>query len=235
MLKIATEPDERLGWALLEWWDGDGAVRVLARCGDGLLMERANGAGNLAEMARHGDDARATRILCDTIAGLHRSRPRNPPDDLIDLETWFRDLWPAAARGAVPVGWAETARRLLDAQRDIRPLHGDLHHENVLDFGARGWLAIDPKRLVGDRAFDYAILFCDPDLSDRAPPTAVRPEIFARRVDVVAARSGLAPDRLLDWIIAWCALSMTWFLDDGDEADAAVNRQVGEMAAAARG
>lgn len=30
-------------------------------------------------------------------------------------------------------------------------LHGDLHHGNVLDFGASGWLAIDPKGLKGER------------------------------------------------------------------------------------
>jgi len=23
-------------------------------------------------------------------------------------------------------------------------LHGNIHHRNILDFGARGWLAIDP-------------------------------------------------------------------------------------------
>jgi streptomycin 6-kinase len=234
MLKIATEPEERLGWALLEWWGGDGAARVLAREGDGLLMERAAGPGDLAAMARGGQDAVATAILCDAAAELHRPRARPIPDGLATLDEWFRDLWPAAETGLVPSTWAQTARRMLDGQREIRPLHGDLHHENVLDFGARGWLAIDPKRLIGDRAFDYTILFCDPDLSDPKPPTAVRPDIFARRLEIVLAKSGLERDRLLDWIVAWCGLSMTWFLEDDDHALAAVNRQVAEMALAAR-
>lgn len=235
MLKIATEPEERLGWSLLEWWDGEGAARVLGIQGDGLLMERAMGTRTpLADMARHGDDAAATAILCDAIAELHRPRSKAPPPGLATLDDWFRDLWPVAAKGLVPAVTAETARRLLDAQREVRPLHGDLHHENVLDFGPRGWLAIDPKRLIGDRAFDYTTLFCDPDLSDRDPPTAVRPDIFARRVDVVLARSGLERGRLLDWIVAWCGLSAAWFLQDDDQANAAVNLRVAEMALAAR-
>jgi hypothetical protein len=51
-------------------------------------------------------------------------------------------------------------------------LHGDIHHDNILDFGRRGWLAIDPKRLFGERGFDYANLFCNPDLSDPSHPVA---------------------------------------------------------------
>lgn len=235
MLKIATEPEERLGWTLLEWWDGRGAARVLARKGDGLLMERATGSGDLAEMARNGRDAEATEILCDAIAALHEPCGKAPPEGLTTLEAWFRDLWPAAERGLVPAEWAATARRMLDAQTEIRPLHGDLHHENVLDFEARGWLAIDPKRLIGDRAFDYAILFGDPDLSDPEPPTAVRPEIFAARLDIVGARSGLRRERLLDWIVAWTTLSLVWLLEDGTEAVAAANSvRIIEMALATR-
>jgi streptomycin 6-kinase len=235
MLKIATEPEEPLGWGLLDWWDGDGAARVLAIQGDGLLMERATGTRTpVAEMARYGDDAAATAILCDAIAALHRPRDKAPPHGLATLEDWFQDLWPATAKGLVPAVTAETARRLLEDQREVRPLHGDMHHENVLDFGPRGWLAIDPKRLIGDRAFDYTTLFCDPDLSDRDPPTAVRPEIFERRVEVVLARSGLERARLLDWIVAWCGLSAAWFLQDDDRENAGVNLRVADMALAAR-
>jgi streptomycin 6-kinase len=38
----------------------------------------------------------------------------------------------------------------------------------VLDFGACGWLAIDPKRLAGERGFDFANIFTNPDLADPA-------------------------------------------------------------------
>ncbi len=65
-------------------------------------------------------------------------------------------------------------------------LHGDLHHENVLDFGEKGWLAIDPKKLYGDRAFDYANIFCNPDLS-----VASDPDIFRQRLQIVCGESGI--------------------------------------------
>lgn len=46
MLKLATEEEERFGGVLMEWWDGDGAARVLARDNDALLLERAEGAAS---------------------------------------------------------------------------------------------------------------------------------------------------------------------------------------------
>ena len=75
---------------------------------------------------------------------------------------------------------------MLASQREIVPLHADLHHENILDFGERGWLAIDPKRVIGERTFEYTILFCDPDLGLPHLTIARRPEIFAQRLEVVS-------------------------------------------------
>lgn len=57
---------------------------------------------------------------------------------------------------------AETAERLLANQRDVRPLHGDLRHDNIM-LGPRGWLAIDPKGPISDPAFDAANMFYNGD------------------------------------------------------------------------
>jgi Aminoglycoside/hydroxyurea antibiotic resistance kinase len=37
ILKLCAHEDERRGGAVMGWWDGDGAARVLAREGDALL------------------------------------------------------------------------------------------------------------------------------------------------------------------------------------------------------
>lgn len=218
IIKIAHEEEERLGGLLMTWWDGDGAARVLAQDADALLLERAEGRRSLTEMARGGADDAATGILCAVAARLHA--PRNTPrPTLVPLDTWFRELAPAAAaHGGILTRCAATADRLLASQRDIGPLHGDLHHDNVLDFGARGWLAIDPKRLLGERGFDFANIFTNPDLEDPSRPVAVRPERFAARLAIVAERTGIERRRLLEWILAWCGLSAAWFLGDGDPA-----------------
>jgi streptomycin 6-kinase len=94
-------------------------------------------------------------------------------------------------------------------------LHGDIHHENILDFGSRGWLAIDPKRVYGERGFDFANIFCNPEL-----PTVTKPGRLQRQLPIVCAEAGLEPKRLLRWIIAYAGLSAAWFLSDGDTKNA---------------
>jgi streptomycin 6-kinase len=110
-------------------------------------------------------------------------------------------------------------------QRDIVVLHGDMHHGNVLDFGSRGWRAIDPKGLIGDRYFDYANTLCNPDNE-----TAMMPGRLARQIRVVADAAQLEPGRLLAWVLAWAGLSAAFSLDDGLRPDDAL--RFAELAAA---
>ncbi|MFJ6024090.1 aminoglycoside phosphotransferase family protein [Brevundimonas sp. NPDC092305] len=235
MLKVSAEADEREAWRLLEWWDGDGAVRLLAHEGDAILMQRATGSRALADMARADRDNEVTAILCAALTALHRPRGAPPPAGLVPLEENFAQLWPAARTfGGSLAAAATTARRLLNDQQEVRPLHGDLHHDNVLDFGSQGWLAIDPKRLIGDRAFDYANIFTNPDLSDPTRPVATRPGVFERRLEIVQALSGLKRERLLDWIVAWTALSAAWYLGDDDPV-AGIDLAILDKALKARG
>ena len=190
---------------------------MLAHDDDAILLERATGTRSLAEYARNGRDDEATRIICD--AGPPARAARQGPPPLRTLESWFVDLWPMAqAQGGILADCARHARALLDDPRDPAVLHGDVHHDNILDFGERGWLVIDPKRLHGERAFDYANIFCNPDLADPRPPVAIVPGCFDRRFALITTASGLEPRRLLQWIAAWCGLSAAWFMGDGDDA-----------------
>jgi streptomycin 6-kinase len=163
MLKIALVPEEKGGGELMAWWEGDGAARVLAQSEEALLLERATGNKLLAEMAREGRDDDACRIICAVVARLHASRAQ-PPPTVAPLTAWFQELAPASAKhGGILTLCAETAQSLLSKPQNKVILHGDIHHGNVLDFRERGWLAIDPKGLAGERGFDYANLFCNPD------------------------------------------------------------------------
>jgi streptomycin 6-kinase len=240
MLKLAFEEEEQRGPEVLRYWGGEGAVRVLAYEGNAVLLERAEGSRSLAEMAWSGQDDEATRIICGVAAQLHA--PRSAPlPDLIPLETWFAALDPQAAQhGGVLLQADKAARELFAAPWEITPLHGDLHHDNVLDAGARGWLAIDPKRLIGERGFDFANLLRNPDMSEPNPlravqtvPVATAPGRLARQASVIAEAAHLDRTRLLKWVLATCGLSAAWHLEDGNKPE--LDLAVAEIAAAELG
>ena len=204
MLKLAASADERRGAEVMAWWDGEGAAPVFAHAGEALLMARAEGADSLVGMVRAGDDAQALAILCATIARLHRPRPTGRPA-LPPLRRLFHALQEASD--------PRLAGLLLANPRDVVVLHGDLHHDNVLDFGALGWRAIDPWGYVGERAYDYANLFRNPDLS------SLTPERLSARLEQVCRTAQLPPDRLLAWIYAHAGLSAAWDDAEGQEAE----------------
>jgi streptomycin 6-kinase len=210
MLKIAREEEERRGGAVMAWWKGDGVARVLAQHGEALLLERANGPRSLAAMVAAGKDDEASRILCEVTMRLHAPRA-GPSPELVPLTRWFEALAPAArTHGGLLAEADAIAQALLDDPRDVVVLHGDIHHGNVLDGGERGWLAIDPKGLLGERTFDFVNILRNPD-----PATALTPGRFQRQVAVLATAASVERQRLLDWTLAFAGLSAAWHLADG--------------------
>jgi streptomycin 6-kinase len=231
MLKIAGHAEEENGGRLMACWAGGGAARVLAIEGAAILLERLSGPRDLAQMARGGADDEATRILCGAAARLHEPRAPPPPATLVPLDRWHRSLADAAKSRGGPFAeaWA-VAEHLLADPRDVVVLHGDLHHGNVLDGGPRGWLAIDPKGLIGERGFDYANLFRNPGAE-----IALQPDRLARQARIVAETAVLEPARLLAWVYAYAVLGAAWSLESGHDGDAAVGLKIAEIARAELG
>lgn len=207
MLKLAHSPDERRGGSIMAWWDGQGAAPVIATQDEALLMLRATG-GPLTQEVLAGRDEAATTILCQVVARLHAPRDR-PPPAAPSLAQLFSALIqsddPTLARAR------RVASGLLETPRDPVLLHGDIHHANVLDFGADGWLAIDPWGLVGERAYDYANTFPNPDLA------SVTADRFAVRLAQIAKAADLEPARLKAWAYAHAGLSAAWHAQDGTD------------------
>ena len=229
MLKLTTSEVVWAGGALLVWGAGVGAAAVWAREGEALLMARATGSGSLASMARDGRDDEACRVLCTAAARLHTKRPNPPPNTLVPLTRWFEALWPTAqTHGGLFAQSAKAARDLLDNPQDPTVLHGDLHHDNVLDFADRGWLAIDPKGLIGDRGYDHANMLCNPDAA-----VALTPGVLTRRLEVASAASGIAQHRLAKWLLAYAGLSASWTIIDPRFGDVADTLKIAALAAAA--
>jgi streptomycin 6-kinase len=75
------------------------------------------------------------------------------------------------------------------------------------------WLAIDPKPLAGERAFDarwllYNLLYCEPQ--SLLPP--------AELLDRLAAELGLEPERIRLWTVSRAFENALWCYETDQEA-----------------
>ena len=215
LLKPGAGDDEAQGGAMLAWYGGHGAARVFGLAPDAVLMEWLDGE-TLGDVARAGRDDAATLLLAEAVERLHARRVA-PPPELTPLRRRFAslfrlgpDAWPEKARPLAARATA-IAQDLLDANAPAQPLHGDIHHDNILRSGDR-WLAIDPKGLVGDPAYDYANSFQNPERADALVLDAAR---VARHATALAERTAIPRRHLLAWAVAHTALSGAWNIEDG--------------------
>lgn len=212
--------DELRGEHYLAWRRGEGAVRLLGRDGHRMLLEYA-GDTLLSEVLDKAGDNAATAIAAELMARLFSPSKHPAPPDLQPLRTRFASLFKKAntdrnaGERSPYVEAAEIADRLLDAPHAVKPLHGDLHHDNILH-SARGWLAIDPKGVLGDPGFDAANLFYNPLERD---DLCLDPERIAHMAEVFAATLGQTPAAILDHAIAWGCLSSAWHHEDSNTVD----------------
>jgi streptomycin 6-kinase len=175
----------------LAHWNGVGAARLLDRDDEvrAVLVERLRPGRQLWELP----DEAATEVAADVLEQLWV--PAADP---------FRRLEAEAAKWAEQLPTSGFERRLVDesvaflldagpTQREVVLLHQDFHGGNVL-LSERGWLAIDPKPLVGEREFDVASL-----IRDRRPTTKGAME---RRLDYLVERLSLDGERTRGWAMA---------------------------------
>ena len=106
---------------------------------------------------------------------------------------------------------ANVADKLLSTQRHSAILHGDMHHENIKFSPTRGWLAIDPKGLYGERTYDAANLLCNPAGLDDIVANETR---LMKNAALLATALQTDTARLLAFTFAHAALSACWSLED---------------------
>jgi streptomycin 6-kinase len=90
-------------------------------------------------------------------------------------------------------------------------LHGDLHHYNILSARRQPWLAIDPKGVCGEPAYEVGAWLHNPfDLLQRPQPD----RLLARRVTIFSEMLGIETERLAGWGMAQAVLSAWWSYED---------------------
>lgn len=131
---------------------------------------------------------------------------------LLRLGDYFEDGFGPFPRRLVETAVSLRAELLAD---DIPPmlLHGDFHHENVLTAQRQPWLALDPKGVIGDPAYDVGAYLYNPITKHVAEKN-----LIARRIDIFSEILNIDRQRLISWGIVQAVISAVWSYKDHDNS-----------------
>lgn len=223
VLKIGVPRDELLSeMTALRLFNAEGACRLL-ECDEEsgmFLLERLHPGTMLSELE---DDDERTHIAVDVMQKLWRNMEAQEQDPafqkFIQLSDWFDGL--KRIRPQFEGGTGPFPKEILERVEAYLPelftdehylIHGDFHHYNVLK-SARGWLAIDPKGVIGPVGYEIGPLMLNPWMK---PMDRNRFQVQTkRRVDIIHERLGWQRERILHWTLAHAVLSAWWDYEDG--------------------
>ena len=203
----------------LKLFSGDGACQLLEHDEKRglLLLERLKPGKMLAELE---DDEERTIIAAEVMSKLWRKVPSD--NKFIKLSDWFAGLKKIrphfdGGTGPFPKKLLERVESFLPelfADTDVKLMHGDFHHFNILS-SERGWLVIDPKGVIGPVGYEVGPLMLNPwsSISDWS-----RFKVHAeRRVSILAERLGWEREKIIKWSTAHAILSAWWSIEDNME------------------
>lgn len=197
VLKLSFPHDEaRHEAAALRAWHGHGVPQLLGAHEDdwALLLERVD-PGTPLSRAPGGPRERLT-VAAEVARTLWSVGGDVAVPAMADVCAGWADLLEdRGSRHGIDVARAADLLRTLPGSSDAL-VHGDLNPGNVLAAGQGRWVAIDPKAMRGDPAYDlWPLLEQVDDPFEHADPAPV----LRDRVALLADLLDLDPDRVAAW------------------------------------
>lgn len=197
--------------AALMAFSGFGVVAVLIENNGLLLLECASPGVSLKSYFPQNDDE-AINITANMIKRLHQA-PIPSAHAFPHIKDWLEAL---DGNLKIPEQTLQKAKKIRDqllktAEPDVL-LHGDLHHDNVLQNG-NDWMVIDPKGVIGEPAYEVAAFIRNPMPELLTHENA--PNIIHNRITRLAGLLELPSQRILDWCFVQAVLSWAWAIEDG--------------------
>ena len=202
---------------ILEFLNGR-AVNRLLRFDENLfafLLEKLSPGENLKTVCA-GNDEKAVEIAIEVMRAFWQKPPEN--HDFPTLESWFEGL-KIAEKTQFDFEYTAKARRFFEelnsSPEAIMLLHGDFHHENILSAEREPFLAIDPKGIVGHKAYDICAF-----LLNHANWLKAKPDWRRKLTDAVeqfGEALEIEPRDLRRWVFAHSVLSAWWTFEENGE------------------
>ncbi|MGG0717427.1 aminoglycoside phosphotransferase family protein [Robertmurraya massiliosenegalensis] len=215
ILKIALSSSElRNEIRALQVYDGNGCCKLLKADEEKgvILLEKFVPGKMLSELK---DEEQVLEQFMKVWKAIRREAPKE--NDLPSIEQWASKLLACRQTDEYLngqfseeiLGLAE--RYFVEINDTTELLHGDLHHENILFSEDKGWMAIDPKGVIGDQYFDV-VSFLMNHLHEKENPKKVLKE----RVDTLSSGLSFNRERLLKAGLAMTTLSAFWSVEESD-------------------
>lgn len=208
----------------LKLFNGNGVVKLLEYDAqyNGLLLEDITPGNTLSTLFPH-DDARALEITIALIKKMQSADVSNHVHEFPTVEQWMEELRTFQST-KIPHALLQKAYRLSQALLSIpyKPtlLHGDLHHENILQSSndstdVNAWIIIDPKGVIGPVEFEAIRFMMNPIPGLLEQPNVQ--DITEHRINQLHTLCGFEKQRLIDWLFVQAVLSACWAEQGGGQ------------------
>jgi streptomycin 6-kinase len=217
VLKVARhEGEEWRSGELLAAFNGNGLVRALDYTEGAVLLEELTPGNDLVSLCLGGRDDEATKVIAGIIKQMSSIRPSVPGFIFVrDLAAGFQ-RHRHNCDGLMLNGMVEKAElmfvELCESQGDIRLLHGDLHHYNVLFDSRLGWVAIDPWGLRAEIEYEIGASLRNPIA---APDLLAMETTVVNRLKLYEGCLEFNTARALRWAFSQAVLAALWPTEPG--------------------
>lgn len=206
--------------AALKFYNGQGCVKLFDYDSEhqALLLEQVVPGVSLKTLFPKNDEqavAHAAQLMQKLFV-----QPVTEPENYLTMKRRLAALFSPMMnlRAQVPKHNLEKARNLainlMQTTEKLVVLHGDLHYDNILLYENNDWIAIDPKGVVGDPAYEVGPFMCNPmpEILDQKDIAL----IIARRLELFSHHLSIPVQRLKDWSFVHAMLAACWSAQEGN-------------------
>ena len=213
VLKISCDHDSIFTeYQALQHFSGIGAIKIMDYCSQyhAMLLQAAIPGSLLKD--EHFENIENVINSYASVAKKLISKKR-PKHAFPHIKEWCKVI-DEITDPRVPIKYITKAKQartwLCESMKHEYVCHGDLHLENIIKNGEQ-WLAIDPKGIIGELAFEGSAFDLLNDNENNLPNVT---ELLKARIQQLATALNVNNDRLTAWIFLRIMLSAQWFIED---------------------